>query len=319
MKKFFLFFFLLLFCFFLFHPAALAKTLEFSPNVSLGPFKVGSSQRVYGNFSLLKKYIIAVYRFIIGLSAILAVIVIAIGGIIWATAAGSAGQVSKAKGLITGSLFGLVLTLLSYSLLSAINSDITNLDFQGAMVKKIKNTPAPGCQWQNNKCDLDYQTDYTQEGNMYCSAQKTGNYCCCVDKGVDKAKKACKQMDMYFGGMVDFGGATENEGNQAEYMRKCQVTCQNNPGLFFDQNVNSFEIIPIAGGERSGLCCSCSKLCESNKDCIGGFTCQPVSSGSAKICLPCLKSGEECSSNGECCSNVCLEKTGWFSSSRRCR
>ncbi len=183
-------FFLFCFSFFCFH-FALAKTLQFSPNISLGPFKAGQSVSVPGDFTFLKEYIIAIYKFIIGLSAILAVIVIAIGGIIWATAAGSAGQVSKAKGLITGSLFGLVLTLLSYSLLSAVNSDITNLDFQGATVNEIANKAVAGCKWQTSKCDKNTQIDRTSEGAMYCPANgnKTGDeYCCCKRM---KVKNVC--------------------------------------------------------------------------------------------------------------------------------
>jgi len=219
MKKFFLFFFLLLFCFFLFHPAALARTLEFSPNVSLGPFKVGTSQHVSGDFSLLKKYIIAVYKFIIGLSAILAVIVIAIGGIIWATAAGSAGQVSKAKGLITGSLFGLVLTLLSYSLLSAVNSDITNLNFQGAKINKIKNFAVKGCHWQEEECNPNNQDDRTAEGTMYCSVDgnKTGyEYCCC-----DEPKGACVGVYHAGSGVISYMFCYDNTGESICSKRFC--------------------------------------------------------------------------------------------------
>ncbi len=314
MKKFFLFsFFLIIFCFsfFCFH-FALAKTLQFSPNVSLGPFKAGQSVSVPGDFTFLKEYIIAIYKFIIGLSAILAVIVIAIGGIIWATAAGSAGQVSKAKGLITGSLFGLVLTLLSYSLLSAVNSDITNLRF-GKTMSDVSNEAVKGCKWQKDKC-FTFQNDYTDSGDMFCGAKNNNDdkYCCC---GAGTLEEAEREKCSALGDQWNlYGGITAS----SDYLNYCKNFCA-------EWNLGSaleYQLEKIDGGVNF-LCCKCSYkatytkninyiTCESNADCKMmnppgkiEYTCWIKSKFGNNICLKCLSKGLKCEDNSQCCSGTC--------------
>ena len=71
------------------------------------------------------EWIVAVYRFGIGVAGILAVMMMMIGGFIWLMSAGSPERVNKGKDWIISAITGLILALFSYALLYTINPRIT--------------------------------------------------------------------------------------------------------------------------------------------------------------------------------------------------
>lgn len=71
-------------------------------------------------------YIGRVYRYGIPVAAILAVIAIMVGGLLWLTSAG-AERLASAKKWIGNAIIGLLLTLLSYTILQTINPDLVRL------------------------------------------------------------------------------------------------------------------------------------------------------------------------------------------------
>ena len=71
--------------------------------------------------------VIAVVRWILGLVALVAVIMIIYGGYVWMTAGGDSAAVERAKKIILNAVIGLVVTLLSF----AITFFIINLVFPG--------------------------------------------------------------------------------------------------------------------------------------------------------------------------------------------
>lgn len=73
-------------------------------------------------------YIKAVYKFLVGISGMLAVIVMMAGGYYWLFAGGNAGRVTQAKEYIGGAIMGLALALGSYMILNLINPDILQLE-----------------------------------------------------------------------------------------------------------------------------------------------------------------------------------------------
>ena len=72
-------------------------------------------------------YIKAVYKFLVGISGMLAVIVMMAGGYYWLFAGGNTGRVTQAKEYIGGAVMGLALALGSYMILNLINPDILQL------------------------------------------------------------------------------------------------------------------------------------------------------------------------------------------------
>ncbi len=76
----------------------------------------------------LGEYIAAIYKYAIGITGVLAGIMIVVAGLLWLTAGGDAGRISTAKGYIEGAMVGLVIALTSYVLLYAINPKLTEFD-----------------------------------------------------------------------------------------------------------------------------------------------------------------------------------------------
>lgn len=75
----------------------------------------------------IANYIVNIYRWLIGVIAILAVVALMAGGVQWLMAGGSDKRVTGAKKTITNSLVGLLLTLSSYLLLWAISPNLVKL------------------------------------------------------------------------------------------------------------------------------------------------------------------------------------------------
>lgn len=77
--------------------------------------------------SNLPEYVKNFYNFAVGAIAIIAVIMIMIGGLQWIFAAGNPGAITTAKSNILSAISGLVLILFSYVLLYTINPNLVNL------------------------------------------------------------------------------------------------------------------------------------------------------------------------------------------------
>jgi len=75
----------------------------------------------------LGQYIGVIYRYGVGLAAVLAVIMIMVGGFLWLTSAGSPDRVGKAKEFITSALTGLLLALFSFIILYTVNPELIDL------------------------------------------------------------------------------------------------------------------------------------------------------------------------------------------------
>ena len=111
----------------LFGLAVLAKNLEFAPNVTIpgSNFRANVTSIVDGTF--LARYIKAWYKFGVGLAGILAVLMIAYGGIVWLFSGGDSGKIGQAKEIIVGAVIGLFLALGSYLILNTVNPELVNL------------------------------------------------------------------------------------------------------------------------------------------------------------------------------------------------
>lgn len=72
----------------------------------------------------LGEYIVALYKFFTGATAILAMFMVTYGGLLWLLAGGNQGSITNAKEVITGAIAGMVIALLSYALLATISSGL---------------------------------------------------------------------------------------------------------------------------------------------------------------------------------------------------
>ncbi len=110
------------------------KTIYFTPQIEI-PFSSISGQTAVGSSDqdgfivsdLLARYIKAIYDYGIMIGGILAALMLMAGGIIWLTSGGDSGKVSKAKGIIAGSITGVVILMGAYFILNTINPDLVQM------------------------------------------------------------------------------------------------------------------------------------------------------------------------------------------------
>jgi hypothetical protein len=115
-------------------------TNVFIPQVTIpgSEFKSGYLAPLTASGNLIARYIVAIYRYGIWLAAVLAVIMIMVGGFLWMMAGGSAERVSAAKSRIGAAILGLGIALASYLLLSGINPRLVRFDL-GRLPKPAEN------------------------------------------------------------------------------------------------------------------------------------------------------------------------------------
>lgn len=80
------------------------------------------------NVNFLGEYLAGAYRYLIGIAAVLAVVMLMIGGFQYALGAGASDQVAKAKTRIKNAVIGLVLLLSAVAILDLINPQLTQYD-----------------------------------------------------------------------------------------------------------------------------------------------------------------------------------------------
>ena len=87
----------------------------------------------------IAQYIGAIYFYGLRIGAMFSVLMIIVGGVVYLTAGVNPGSVSKAKGYILSSLFGMVILFGSYLILYQINPDLTKLpSIEVEQVKRIE-------------------------------------------------------------------------------------------------------------------------------------------------------------------------------------
>ncbi len=97
-----------------------------------------------GNYSCsinwIAKYVASIYNYGLTVGGILAALMLMAGGLLWLTSGGDSGKVSKAKGLIGGSITGLVILFSAYMILYEVNPELTKL--KSITTGQAPNTPS---------------------------------------------------------------------------------------------------------------------------------------------------------------------------------
>ncbi len=96
------------------------------PTVNLQEFLNIRQEDGFLHIPFISVFLVGAYKLGVGIAAILAVIMIMIGGFVWIAAAGDSGKIGKAKTMISSAVVGLLLTFGSYILLQTINPDLVN-------------------------------------------------------------------------------------------------------------------------------------------------------------------------------------------------
>lgn len=156
--------------------------ITFTPQVGIGDFKGA----IKIGPTTIGEYIIAIYKYSIGIVGMLAAVVIMYGGVRWITAGGSASGVTEAKEWIKAALTGLILTFCSYLILATVNTSlvefksIDNLKtIQATMDAKIKEAEyATSCEANGGVCRNSLPLASASTPNCPAGEQQNNTYSC---------------------------------------------------------------------------------------------------------------------------------------------
>ena len=171
--------------------------IEFKPQIPIEGFTGGEIKETF-----IGEYIIAIYKYAIGVVGILAAVVMMFGGVRWIMAGGNASAISEAKAWIAAALTGLLLTLGSWMILNTVNPDLVNMKPIKPQIIKDTKDDYENCYWQN-RVDL---TKKVIKDESYCQGtqdEHPGFFCAC-----DKKKKIIESEGTHKGCcyLVDLSG-----------------------------------------------------------------------------------------------------------------
>lgn len=239
------------------------QPLVFTPQVGL-PGLADKGQQISltnGDTSYLAQMVKGFYNYGLGIAGILAAIVLMAGGVLWLTSAGSSDKISQAKGLIMGSITGLLLVFGSWLILKTINPYLLNFkirdikgivaifleDGKDGFIDSIKSLPEDAvikykCLRQDDTC-LDTNPPSTQLNLSICR-DKFGNDFSCQDPSYPQ--KACCAISEEMNKEINQQCTNKNYGTE------CQPTPTSPENSGYCEN-----------GECKGgsICCQCGRAC----------------------------------------------------------
>ncbi|MDO8593264.1 MAG: pilin [bacterium] len=172
-----------------------ADAIQFKPQViqDLG-YNFDSNDKTTGNIANLVR---AIYKYAIGIVGILAAVVLMIGGVLWIVAGGNATAIGEAKAWIGAALTGLVLALLSYTILATINPALVNLKTTG--IAQVQAPPQKNTENVIISDPRSYTYDATKECddkggkcNSFCDKDTENNIGECSNPGGLNPRQCCK-------------------------------------------------------------------------------------------------------------------------------
>jgi hypothetical protein len=294
------------------------------------PIKIGVS---IGGLTqaTLSTYLAAAFNLAIGAAAILAVIFIMVGGFRYIAAAGG-GEVEQGKSMIKSAIIGLVLTLLSYTLLQTVNPAILSLSLPP--IRMVK--PLPTNVADNSGCDATTAVGTIPVGNICkvtcqqgcvsgarcvkstnlngvcvsgaentaCEISddtgcNTGLKCCEVANGAGTCQKTCTERAL---------GSTCATGADCSSSGICAVL----PSFSGSEGKNDSTGRPLAAGAKFCSNGGNGDLCSSASDCSDGHYCatQYYNCGNDcplyRACSTLGITGQICCDNAECKNGSCI-------------
>ncbi|MDD4290378.1 MAG: pilin [Patescibacteria group bacterium] len=114
---------------------AKSTPLTFTPEVGIPGFL---GKKEVGGF-LLGDFLVALYKYLIGLSGIVVVIILILGAFEWVSAGGNQNKIGQAKERIKNAFIGMILLSCSYLILYTINPELINI--KPIDIKNIKPVP----------------------------------------------------------------------------------------------------------------------------------------------------------------------------------
>lgn len=128
--------------------------IEFVPQITIPSSSFVRNKAIFVSHDTLPKYIDAIYKYGISVTAVLSVIMLMLGGFRWIFAGGDSGAIGAAKNTIKGSLIGLTLVLCAVLLLKTINPALINISLPKTEKPNINLSGCPGMVTSCNDINL---------------------------------------------------------------------------------------------------------------------------------------------------------------------
>lgn len=263
----------------------------------------------------LGQYFQGIYSYSIGLAAILAGIMITIGGLKWLTAAGNAASIGAAKKTIGGALLGMILVLSAYVILNTINPELVSLrlpairpvprtELNMRLLGAANCTPGTlGCTCIDNDPD---RPDACAQ-NLRCVAtrfilasnEEAERFASIVGAGVGAVVARVP------GALIGSTGGAILAVSQSGTLYKCTdgrdgSPCDDDEDCQSRQCQNYYHLCFRPPVEIGGMCNS-NADCEAGTDCTGsGDLIVRAFEGTPKFCKGEGAEGEPCRNNNEC-------------------
>jgi hypothetical protein len=305
------------------------------------PIKIGVS---IGGLTqaTLSTYLAAAFNLAIGAAAILAVIFIMVGGFRYIAAAGG-GEVEQGKDMIKNAIIGLVLTLLSYTLLQTVNPAILALSLPPIRMVKPLPTNIPdnsGCDATtavgtipvNGICKVTCQqacvsgarcAKKTDDMNGVCVSGAENTACVITDDTPCKTDLTCCPVNGGKTGTCQKTCSERSLGSTCVSAADCSSTgiCATLPSFSGAEGTNDSTGRPLAAGSKFCSTGGNGKFCSSDGDCLTGgayycatplYTCHG-DCPAYRTCSTKGPSGAICCSNSECTNGQCVGGSGYCS------
>ena len=209
----------------------------FVPNVTIpgSNFKKGEAYNDFGTTKPIAEYIEAIYKYAIGAVAILATVVMMIGGVVWITAGGSQNRIGEAKQWISGSLTGMVLVLCSYMILNTVNPDLVK--FKPIGIETVNKIITGACRISALSNDFSYTCENGMEEED------------CLKQGVgyewlkdEKCPTVCCAWDLHVSATALNGGTRLYENCDDTRTNLSETGCKNKAGdlTFYQYSQNGY-------------------------------------------------------------------------------
>lgn len=165
------------------------SAMKFEPQVAIPGSEFQETEEgvaIGDSTGMIGKYIVAIYKYSIGIVGILAAVVLMWGGLVWLTAGGNSSRIEDAKAWIGAALTGMVLMLGSYTILNIINPDLVNF-----RISKVEQTEPQEA--NPFGCCIDKDGNGSTEFEATCK-EKGGTFA--ANKYWDAQESKCSPYDM---------------------------------------------------------------------------------------------------------------------------
>lgn len=172
----------------------------------------------------LGEYIKGLYNYFIGITGIVATVILMIGGFQWMSAGGNSSKVEEAKNWIFGAISGLALALGSYAILSLISPNLVNFEVRkipliGEIKQNVDSCCAPDGSAVNTVTTIDIKT---KRETISCPTGSTSceKYCAGKTEGTK-----CNSNGFCYKGQCLIGDGNVGEPCGAGLVGVCSDTC----------------------------------------------------------------------------------------------